>query len=500
MSDTSDMDLVREYAAGNSETAFAELVQRHVNLVYSVAMRFTGNPPDAEDVAQAVFVILAQKASGLRPKTILTGWLYETTRFTALQFIRTRTRRERREEEAHMESTLDNPNTDATWRQVGPLLEDAMSRLSEKERTLVALRYFENKTGAESAALLGVGEWAVHKRAARALEKLRKYFSRRGVDSTTDVIAQSISTNSIQPAPDALTQSITAIALAKGATASTSTAALIKGALKIMAWTKAKTAVVAGVAAIVVIGSTTGGLIAVHQHNANQIENYFAHWDQMKLNIDEAPLPEAVILRPTKYAGKGDWIITSPDPEGRFMLRCASFPEVLHAAYGMAPERMILPANMPRGNFDVLLAVSENSHQLLREELKKQYGITTHTETRDTDVMVLTVVSNNAPGLKVSAGGGPNIWQNAGSLKLIGFKISDPNGNGISHIISRLYNKPVVDETGLTDAYDVDVTWNPSLQGNALRNELERIMREQFGLEATPGRRSLDMLVVERKK
>jgi hypothetical protein len=46
----------------------------------------------------------------------------------------------------------------------------------------------------------------------------------------------------------------------------------------------------------------------------------------------------------------------------------------------------------------------------------------------------------------------------------------------------------------------VDVTWNPSLQGNALRNELERIMREQFGLEATPGRRSLDMLVVERKK
>jgi tetratricopeptide (TPR) repeat protein len=81
MADVSDMDLVREYADRNSEPTFAELVHRHINLVYSVALRFTGHSQDAQDVTQAVFIILAQKAGGLRAKTILTGWLYETTRF-----------------------------------------------------------------------------------------------------------------------------------------------------------------------------------------------------------------------------------------------------------------------------------------------------------------------------------------------------------------------------------------------------------------------------------
>jgi DNA-directed RNA polymerase specialized sigma24 family protein len=83
MTDVSDMDLVQKYAAGNSEAAFAELVRRHINLVYSVALRFAASPQDAQDITQAVFIILAQKATGLRPRTILIGWLYETTRFTA---------------------------------------------------------------------------------------------------------------------------------------------------------------------------------------------------------------------------------------------------------------------------------------------------------------------------------------------------------------------------------------------------------------------------------
>src|SRR5580765_4872964 len=104
MPDMSDMELAREYARRNSEAAFAELVQRHVNLVYSVALRFVGNAEDAQDVTQAVFIILAQKVSGLPDKTILTGWLYETTRFTAMKFLRTKIRRQLREQEAVMQS------------------------------------------------------------------------------------------------------------------------------------------------------------------------------------------------------------------------------------------------------------------------------------------------------------------------------------------------------------------------------------------------------------
>ena len=68
MPDVNDMDLVREFAGRNSESAFAELVRRHINLVYSVALRFAGNSEDAQDVTQAVFIILARKAAGLRQR------------------------------------------------------------------------------------------------------------------------------------------------------------------------------------------------------------------------------------------------------------------------------------------------------------------------------------------------------------------------------------------------------------------------------------------------
>src|SRR6185312_7825286 len=175
MSATNDMELVREFAERYSEAAFAELVRRHVNLVYSVALRFTGNAADAEDIAQAVFVILARKAVSLRGRAVLTGWMYEATRLAALQFLRNRARQHQHEQEAQVETMLQS--TDHTWSQIAPLLEEAMSRLNEKDRTLVALRYFENRTAAETAEALGIGEWAAHKRAARALEKLRKYFS-----------------------------------------------------------------------------------------------------------------------------------------------------------------------------------------------------------------------------------------------------------------------------------------------------------------------------------
>ncbi len=264
MAETNDITLVREFAGQNSERAFAELVQRHINLVYSVAYRFTGNTTDAQDVTQAVFIILARKAARLSARTVLTGWLYETTRFTATRLLRTQVRRRTHEQEASMQSMLDQSGTDNVWRQLAPHLEAAMSRLGERDRTLLALRYYENKTGAEAAALLGIHEEAARKRTHRALEKLRIIFSNRGVDSTTEIIAKSISANSIQAAPAALAKSVTAVALTKGAAASASTLTLIKGALKLMAWTQMKTAAVVAVA--VVLATSTTGLVIKHAY------------------------------------------------------------------------------------------------------------------------------------------------------------------------------------------------------------------------------------------
>jgi RNA polymerase sigma factor (sigma-70 family) len=255
MPDANDMDLLREYARDHSEPAFAGLVQRHINLVYSVALRYTGNSEDAQDVTQAVFIILARKAASLRDRTVLTGWLYETTRFTAARFIRTRVRRQIREQEAYMQSSLNEPDTSSVWRQLSPLLEEAMTQLGEKDRALLALRFFENQSGAETAAALGIQEWAVHKRTSRAVEKLRTFFGRRGVSVSAGVLIAAVSANSLQAAPAGLAVTVTAAAV-KGAAVSGSTLTLIKGALKLMAWAKAKTAIIIGAAAILATGTT----------------------------------------------------------------------------------------------------------------------------------------------------------------------------------------------------------------------------------------------------
>ena len=258
MQESQDRELLRQYVRENSDEAFAALVSRHVNLVYSAALRKTGNPVAAEEVTQAVFVILAKKANGLMRHTALSGWLYQAARLTAANFLRTEIRRTRREQEAYMQS-LSNQTEPEIWPQIMPLLEDAMGRLGEKDRNALALRFFEGKSFQEIGAAFGMSENAARKRTNYALEKLRTYFSQCGVTSTTETIAGAISANSIQAAPVALAKSVTAVAIAKGAAASGSSLTLAKGTLKIMAWTKARTVMVIGVS--VVLAAGTAGVI-----------------------------------------------------------------------------------------------------------------------------------------------------------------------------------------------------------------------------------------------
>jgi len=251
-----DLRLLREYAHNHSEEAFAALVSRHINLVYSVAWRQLGNAQWAEDVTQAVFIILARKADSLGPGTVLSGWLCRTARYVSANALTTQRRRQRREQEADMQCYLKEPAVDETWRQIAPLLDEAMQKLGRRDHDAVVLRFFENRTFREVGAILNSSEDAAKMRVNRALEKLHRYFRRRGISSTTAILAGTISAHSLQTAPAALVTSTTALAAAKGAAASTSTLALIKGAFKLMAWAKAKTAAVTG-ACVLVAGTTT---------------------------------------------------------------------------------------------------------------------------------------------------------------------------------------------------------------------------------------------------
>ncbi len=271
MPESDDITRLKQYVEGD-ESAFAVLVERYVHLVYSTALRQAGNPSQAEEITQAVFIILAQKAKSLGSRTILSGWLYQTARLAAANILRSEIRRQKREQEAYMESLLNEP-TPSLWQQIAPLLDDAMGHLSEKDRNVVVLRYFQNQSAAEIGVALGIDSATAQKRITRAVGRLRKFFAKRSVTHSVELITGTISTNSVQVAPVALAKSVITVAVAKGAAASGSTSALVKGTLKIMTYVKLKLAAGIGAAVILAGGAVTMIVAQTQNHDTNSSVN-----------------------------------------------------------------------------------------------------------------------------------------------------------------------------------------------------------------------------------
>jgi RNA polymerase sigma factor (sigma-70 family) len=263
---TPDSELLRRFAKTNSEDAFAELVKRHVNLVYSAALRQIGGDAHlAQDVAQTVFADLARKAGSLARRETLTGWLYTSAHFAAAKIARTEDRRRDREEKFMREPTHETApdasraeafaEAGADWEKLRPMLDKLMHELKETDREAILLRYFENRQFAEVGAKLGLNENAARMRVERSLEKLRAIFAKRGITTAT-ALASVISANAVQIAPANLAATLTAASIA---TTGTGTFTL----LKIMTMTKLKL----GVSAIVVAGAATA---LVFQHQAQE--------------------------------------------------------------------------------------------------------------------------------------------------------------------------------------------------------------------------------------
>src|SRR5215469_11217388 len=239
MRESDDIDLLAEYVESGSEAAFRELVARHVNKVYSIALRHTRNPHHAEEITQAVFVILARKSARLDKRVVLSGWLCQTARLTAVTFVRSEIRRAQREQEASMQTLTNETESDA-WPKIAPILDEAMSRLNQADHHAIVLRFFDGKSMREFGEALDSTEDAAKMRVNRAVEKLRLFFTRRGVAVSAGVLTAMISANSIHAAPPALAKTATVIALTKGTTATASALCLAKGATKVMAWTNLK--------------------------------------------------------------------------------------------------------------------------------------------------------------------------------------------------------------------------------------------------------------------
>jgi len=484
--------LVREFADGRSEPAFETLVSRYINLVHSAALRQVGDAHLAQEITQVVFIILARKARSLGPHTILSAWLYRATRYVAADSLKIQRRRQHYEQEAYMRSLVNEPPAD-TWAQLAPLLDEAMGALGETDRSALVLRFFENKTAREIGLALRMAEPAAQKRVARALEKLRAIFSKRGVTLTAVAIGGALTANSVRAAPAGLATTVTA-AVAKGAGAGGSTLTLLKGALKIMAWTKAKMAIAIGAGVVFAAGTTTITVkeIQAHQTYPWQVGNF-------STELLEKVRPQVAIVpaRVPSFGGTG----SANNKTYKMMGRGVSLTDIVFDAYGQSSARTIFLSQTPSDKYDFIANLPAGNREALQREIKRKFGLVGRREIIETNALLLKIQNRSAPGLRVVDISRAGQHEGSSSRSAAGyFSFRNETLSDLSILLEHSFATPVIDQTGSTEHFDVDLKWNQADWQHPNLESLQQALGQQLGLELVPDVEPVEMLVVEKAK
>ena len=321
--DALEREWLNNYVVTGSHTAFASLVDRHVDLVYSAALRQThGDKHMAEDVTQAAFLVLATRAARLRREVSIASWLVVVTRHAARDALKSEARRKRREQAVAISATAVtlNPTIDqmmslpydsianhpdvAEWQAIAPELDAALASLRDKDRRAVVLRYLQGRSIEEVAAITGATPNAAKQRLHRAVDRMRAFFRTRGITNvSTAMLGPILLRHAVHAAPPGLAKGIAAVGFS-AAGASASGVAIAKGVVVAMAWTKAKVAVVAGASFLLLAGGTAVVVKAIHRPPAEQM---------MVLNSNPVGLNPPGVVVAIGPPVQDDWLVKFND-------------------------------------------------------------------------------------------------------------------------------------------------------------------------------------------
>ncbi len=255
-----DSVLLAEFARDKSDEAFRELVRRHIGMVYSVCRRQLRDAHWAEDVTQAVFILLAKKAGELKKDVVLGGWLYKTAVYAcsnAKEMRRTR----RHHESRVMPMKMMNDEDMMERAEMEGILDEGLMELNRFQRDVLVLRYFENRPLTEVAKLRGKSLYATQKSLDEGVAQLRRFLERRGITVAAGVVSAVMLEQTAKAVPAGLANMVGTVALGKGAAASGTVVELVSQLLKHAARAKVMGALAA--AAVVFILGLSGFGIAV---------------------------------------------------------------------------------------------------------------------------------------------------------------------------------------------------------------------------------------------
>jgi RNA polymerase sigma factor (sigma-70 family) len=258
-----DAECLRKYAEMRDEVAFSDFVHRNIDFVYSAAFRQTGGDAYlADDIVQTVFVAASTKAGTLSRHPVVGAWLYQATRYAAIDALRSSRRRQARELEAsQMTELASDPNASAEWAKISRVLDSRISQLGERDRDAVILRYFRGKSFSEIGAALSLSEGAARMRVERALEKLRVGLTKAGITSSCAALSVILTENGVMAAPAGL--GAAAVTAALGAPVTGGLAASF-GVLNTMTSAKA-------IISIAAIATLAGVAASVHEYNQARV-------------------------------------------------------------------------------------------------------------------------------------------------------------------------------------------------------------------------------------